>query len=882
MKEMTAEPIAIIGRGCAFPPNSDSLDGYWNNMLDGKMGITVAPDHRWRPDLHGSDDRAEEDKTYCVKGGFLDDHCVDPDPVLRSLLTAQQNQIVSSANRTAKMAINATLQALREAGMAPLSEEMAGASVFVGNMLGDEALSDRSLKDEAQTLLNASELSSLNSNLQDEFLKNLNGFTKGASFGPKATLASGIAPTIAEVVGTCGPAMLVDGACASGLLVVDLAARALRQRRTSLAIVIGSMGNMGVAGNVSFAKIGGLSPTSSRPLNAAADGLIPGEGAGTVILKRLSDAERDGDKILGVIRGVATATDGKGRSIYAPDTRGQQDAMRAALAQANLNAADIDKVELHATGTPTGDRTELESVQSVFSDRAEGSPLVLGTGKSLIGHTFAAAGMANLIKVSLEIERRWHTPAHNAFPYVETIGQTKNQFRLSKSGMAWGKADGQPRRALTNAFGFGGVNTSLVLEEYLNPSSITGGIRSGAPSSAQPLAVIGFAAATPSQEPTADAVELPISLDAGKSLRFQFPFREFRLPPVTVEHMDKSQQLTLTLAARALEDAELLNDGRVKDPERFAAILGAAAGLEAALERNLRVRLAELQECVDQVDAPAADKRALSQIIDQYVRERVGPTTEASLPGYMDNISPGRVSNVLDTRGFNCSVDQDKASFGASLVIAESLLMDHACDFVLVGAVNTSSSSTYERLWAEQSSEISELVEAGAMFVVTRMDNVPEEITPYGFIQATPTNDNVTGEGIFDRPGASAMAADDALWTLDRLMRAGEGPFRRTTVSYMSGSGYTIAVASKSELLRAAGSKANTRYQRDTADRVRVEGNTLKELIENVRDLSTGTTDHRAEPQLRLIWNEGSEEDALRTRKAVLAILEETVTTAQR
>ena len=245
---------------------------------------------------------------------------------------------------------------------------------------------------------------------------------------------SALAHPVATLLGLQDRALVIDGACAAGLLVVDAAARYLHDRTSPFILAVGAMANMAITGNVSFSKIGGLSETDSTPLDENASGLVPGEGAGAVLLCPLAYALEHGMTVYGVIRGSATRNDGRGRAIYAPNMRGQVSAMRQAMAGGNFVADDIDHIETHATGTKAGDTEELLSIKEIASDRRSG-PVSLGSVKSLTGHGFPAAGIANLVKVLLCMQHGRFAPVHGVKTPHKLIRENPDIF--CSSPRAW-------------------------------------------------------------------------------------------------------------------------------------------------------------------------------------------------------------------------------------------------------------------------------------------------------------------------------------------------------------------------------------------------------------------------------------------------------------
>ncbi len=270
--------------------------------------------------------------------------------------------------------------------------------------MGDEAFSDYSINLRAQEfyhyLNNDPEYLRLADDTKEEirhkFFKVVDEkFKKLDKENYESILHSALGKAVCNFLGVKGSAIIVDSACSAGVLVIDEAIKHLQNNKLKTCITSAVLGNMNVTGNVAFAKIGGISPSHSSPLDHKANGLIPGEGAGTIILKSLENAIKDGDRIYAVIRGVGSASDGKGKSIYAPSSLGQVTAMRKSLLRAGLNPGEIEYIETHATATPVGDKVELNTLKMLYENEdLPKQSVALGSIKSQIGHSFSVAGMA--------------------------------------------------------------------------------------------------------------------------------------------------------------------------------------------------------------------------------------------------------------------------------------------------------------------------------------------------------------------------------------------------------------------------------------------------------------------------------------------------------
>lgn len=768
------DPIAVVGYGCVFPPDSYSADTFWENILGGRIGIGTPPAERWDWQDYHDEDRGVVDKTYCRWGGFLDDYR-GPDGL--DELARIGREAVRDFNRTQLMVLDTVLQTLRMSGYTPRQLSTTDTALFVGNMLGDEAVMESSLSSRATEVLhhlrNGEPFQSLppqvRAAIESEFPPAVRRRLYDADDSPAANVFQvSVAKAVARVLGLPGPAAIGDAACASGLTVIDTAVKYLQDGSHDMVLATGVQGNMNITGNVCFAKIGGLSATRSRPLDADASGLINGEGSGTVLLKRLSDAVRDGDTIAGVIRGVATRCDGKGKAIYAPSPRGQVGAMRRALELADAQPEELDYIETHATATSTGDLVEVSSLQQVYEGRdAAPESILLGSVKAQIGHTFSAAGMANLLKILLAFAHETVPPTHAFSSPPPEMGLSGSPFRVPVAAEPWqAPQECRPRRALSNAFGFGGVNTSIVIEQYDPVHHADAALRQqghaqrNRRSANAPLAVLGIGCVTPfardvagldaERPPGAGVSGFPADRwhpDAaafhdpdgtwrgGVVTDLDFPWKTYRIPPNILADLDRAQLLSVMAAGQALEQYGVPAADRVGT----GVFVGATCGLEAGLIRNFRIRLVEFERALEDVPAyRALDGPTRQALVDSYTKEvhrYIPPIRENALPGYMDNITAGRIQNIFDLRGPGVVIDDDLCSFGTALGLAKRNLEQGECDTALVGGVHANLTPEFTRLFerrlAEAGHEVADLVpgEGAAFFVIKPLDRVTEDDT---------------------------------------------------------------------------------------------------------------------------------------------------------
>jgi acyl transferase domain-containing protein len=465
------EPIAIVGMDCVFPGARD-LAAFWRNIVLGVDATSKVPPARW--------DGAFDFST--TRGGFIDGLTeVDPlainvmpaavdegDPeqflvlsvVHRALLDAQSGRVRLGSG--GPQAQGASAPGLWYLDSPERTEVVIGRGGYLGNSI---ELGYLRMEVVAQV---SDLLRRLSPDLPAESVEEIRRLLTDALPRANAEVTASAIPNLtsgraANRLGLMGANYTVDAACASSLVAVDQVVRSLRERRCDLGIAAGVHLVQKPHFWLAFETLGALSRFGRiRPFSSDADGLLIGEGLGAVVLKRWADAERDGDRIYALIRGVGTSSDGRGAGVMTPRVEGEVLAMRRAYDDAGLDPATVSLVEGHGTATVVGDAAEIGSLHQLFG--REGYPaLALGSVKSMIGHTMPAAGIASLIKTALAVYHRvLPLTLHAGRPHPALAG---SRIYVNTATRPWISPPEEPRRAGINAFGFGGINAHVILDE---------------------------------------------------------------------------------------------------------------------------------------------------------------------------------------------------------------------------------------------------------------------------------------------------------------------------------------------------------------------------------------------------------------------------------
>ena len=457
-------PLAIVGIGCLFP-KAGGPGHFWANVKHGVDCITDVPGTHWNPADYFDADPKKPDMTYGRRGGFLTP--VEFNPLEFGIAPRD----LEATDTSQLLGLVAAKQALVDAGVDFTKTRRDKTSVILGVTGTLELVIPLGARLGHPKWKEALNDAGVPADVAKDVIERI-----GESYVPwqensfPGLLGNVVAGRIANRLDLHGTNCVVDAACASSLSALHLAAMELQTGKADVVVTGGADTFNDIFMFMCFSKTPALSPTGdSKPFDAQGDGTILGEGLGMVVLKRLADAEAAGDKIYAVLKGIGTSSDGKGNAIYAPSAEGQKRCLNDAYRTAGIDPRTVELVEAHGTGTRVGDAAEASALVEVFSrdaQRSDAPRTALGSIKSQIGHTKAAAGSASLIKVALSLYNKVLPPTLKVSKPVDPLNTPDSPFYVNGQMRPWLPREEHPRRAGLSAFGFGGSNFHAVLEEY--------------------------------------------------------------------------------------------------------------------------------------------------------------------------------------------------------------------------------------------------------------------------------------------------------------------------------------------------------------------------------------------------------------------------------
>ena len=695
--------IAIIGLSCLFP-DSENPEKYWQNLLKRKDLTSLATDEQMGVDanIFYADKKGITDKCYCLKGGYIRNFEFDA-----SGCQIEPN-ILQDLDPLYQWSFYVAKEALKDSGYLDNISVLANCGVILGNLSFPTRKSHH--------LFSPIYHQAINSAIQK--LLDLQSFQLKSNAKKVSYLNSNISGYPASLIAQClslsAISFSLDAACASSLYGIRLACDYLLANKANLMLAGAVSCGDPLFINQGFSIFQAYPENSQAfPLNKSSGGLVAGEGAGMVVLKRYEDAVRDGDRIYATIESIGLSNDGRGKFVLSPNQKGQVLAFERAYAQAGITPDSIDYVECHATGTPVGDIAELNSMATFFG-RYQTSPL-LGSVKSNLGHLLTAAGMAGLIKVILSMREEVIPPTINIDqPLCSNDGKIGSD-RIVQAPIPWPQKDAQKRAAIS-AFGFGGCNAHLILESSAEVSQTAPEFtpENFKPIPPTPLAIVGMDALfgacedldsfartiydgkqhfipVPQQRwqgiNTQSELLKAYSFADGKAplgayiQDFELDFLRFKLPPRDEDQLIPQQLLMLKVADNAIKDAGLSSGQNV-------AVL-IAMGTELALHQfRGRVDLSwQIQAALEQAGVPLPLEKIAE--LEAIAKDSLHPPAQVNrYTSLIGNIMASRISALWDFSGPSFTVSAEENSVFRAIEIAQLLLSQAEVEAVVVGAVD--------------------------------------------------------------------------------------------------------------------------------------------------------------------------------------------------
>jgi len=736
------QPIAIVGMGCRLP-GSSSLDAYWKLIENGASALGELPPSRLNQQLYFDPNTCSRPRTLTRLGGI-----VDPYLGLRSNHHLTEKDIAAADPAQLEL-VSVMEDAIAHAGWTDGSFAGKKTGVYVGHTRGSGRTGElvyRSLVAETAKWLNEvpafaamglEERRMVIDAIVQQTKKDYPGTDRRHPERLEAFQGSYL---ISKAFNLNGPAVSLNAACASSLIALSYATQALRLGAIDVAVV-GGGSFVEFDSLVLFSRAGSVSKTGSRPFDAGADGLVAAEGYVILLLKTLEKAIHDGDSIAAVIRGTGYSSDGKGKSLWAPRKEGQVLAIERAFGQ-TLSKKRVQYVEAHATSTAVGDAIEMSALSEAFSSVVEnGAPRIpIGSVKANIGHTLETAGLAGLVKAVLAIQHKTIPPVAYVRELNSKVDWANSPLVVPPAKAAWeSPSQSHPRRVGVNAFGIGGLNAHIVIDEYcatysdkyfeldeeLKPHSKNKTVSISAsdgslPASArtsEPIAVVGLGIISPAgfetdsfwksvvdgqvwlSEPPADRLALEDSrwasvksqgnakLLGGFLRNYRYDWRKHKVPPKQVEAADPLQFMLLDAVDQAIRNTGMKAEEIPR--ERTGVVIGSVFGGEFGNQLQMGLRLPEFSDKLHQQLAKQGwPIEKIEQVIDDYQALLLArmPALIDETGSFTSSTLASRITKTFDVMGGGSAIDSGGISGLAALDLCINILRTRDSDLMICAA----------------------------------------------------------------------------------------------------------------------------------------------------------------------------------------------------
>ncbi len=727
------EPIAIIGRGCHLP-GAKSISEYWERIRNDSPTIREIPAERFDREMFYDATQGVDFKTYCSKACLVEPVSLEKRLDLPAKWKHHPETVFPDL-------ISVTRDACNDGGRELEGWAGARGGVFVGHTRGGSLSGDFAyasyiaqaaelLDDSVASLLSASGTKSAfdRKRWKDSLIQSVRrDMPKKDSSGGPSLGAPVAALAVAESLCWDGPFMAFNGACASSLQALHAAVLSLQARRIDIAVAAGASCCHSDS-LILFAQARSLSAKDTRPFDEDADGLIIGEGCVVLMLKRLSDALKDGDTVHGVIRGVGVASDGKGKSLWAPRKEGQMKAIARAYASRDAMRA-IQYVEAHATSTKLGDATEMEALADSFSEVIEkGRKVPVGSVKAIVGHTLESAGLAGLLKSILCMENGLY-PAHQRLNNLsQRIPWNDIPFFVPREVSTWTPNEQGERWAAINGFGIGGLNAHVVVQSgelaerkrsISMPSQENRPSNGSAAKSSRPfeIAVIATGCILPNALDwdsfrriiREDRIGTRMLLDSrwisppsnpntaistlgatigGFTDDFVYDWRRHKVPPKQLASASPLQFMILEAVDQAIRPSGLLESAQNR--ANTGVVVGTIFGGDFSNQLQMGLRVPDIQRRLRSLwQSEGMDADAIEQALDLFGKKII-----QAMPAFFDETGSftssslaSRITKTFDLMGGAVAVDAAHGASGAALMYCVDQLQQTENEFmVCIGA----------------------------------------------------------------------------------------------------------------------------------------------------------------------------------------------------
>jgi acyl transferase domain-containing protein/NAD(P)-dependent dehydrogenase (short-subunit alcohol dehydrogenase family) len=719
-------PLAILGMACRLP-GADNLEEYWRLLVEGRSAIAALPPERLDQELYYDPRKGTRNKTYSKLGAVISSRTFNRQACPIS------EELERSVDIAHLLMCEVAAAAFRHAGLDPFHLPLRNTGVFIGHAQGSGLSGDYTyatcIEEAAQFLREVDDFQGLPPAEQqaviDELVATVRRQLPRRTPNAPDVATSMIAGTISRAFGLTGPYLALNSACASSLQAMLLAARALQFGRVDMAVAGGASDCKGDS-LVLFSIAQSVSATGSRPFDANADGLICSEGYVAVVMKTLPRALADGDRILAVVRGLGVSSDGKGKSLWAPRKEGQIKAMERAY-RGGVEMSELQYIEAHATATQLGDATELNTLAEVLQGKLPpGKKIPVTSVKANIGHALEAAGIAGVIKTILAMHHGIVPPAINIQQLNSKIDWDNQPVYVPRQPTPWpAPADGKPRRAGVNAFGIGGLNMHVVLDQYtesarqlVEGSPIAHNGQKNRPRESEAVAIIGrscifpgakdlpafwdllVSARDPKSQATLDRWRTDLAYRPGTCepyrsptalggyiTDFEYDWRTHRVPPKQVAQADPLQFMLLEAADQALKDAGY--DKKPFDRTRVGVVVGTEFGGDFAVQLQMGLRLPHMGRILQSLLA----RRGLPADRIAKIEQRFGDVLLEHWPALIDESGSfstsslaSRITKTWDLMGGAVSLDSGATSSLAALSTCVDMLLAGDADLMVCAA----------------------------------------------------------------------------------------------------------------------------------------------------------------------------------------------------